>query len=43
MKERKNSNLRENMLDYRMAWFGDVNDFSWDVAKASFAEWRKMC
>ena len=33
MKEEKNLNIRENMLDYN----DDANDFSWDAAKASHA------
>ena len=34
MKEEKNLNIRENMLDYMIS-FDDANDFSWDAAKAS--------
>ena len=35
MKEEKNSNIKENMLDYMISLFDDANDFSWDAAKAS--------
>ena len=46
MKEEKNPQIREHMLDYLVALFDDANDFSWDAAKARqlfcFAEWSKV-
>ena len=45
MKEEKNSNIRDNMLDYMISLFDYANDFSWDVAKASHGsssvEWSR--
>ena len=37
MKEERNSEIRDSMLDYLVALFDDANDFSWDAAKASHA------
>ena len=37
MKEGKNSETKEYMLDYLVALFDDANDFSRDAAKASHA------
>ena len=37
MKEEKNHEIKEHMLDYLVALFDDANDFSWDAAKASHA------
>ena len=37
VKEEKNSETKEHMLDYLVALFDDANDFSWDAAKASHA------
>ena len=35
MREQKNSENPKHMLDYLISLLDDVNDFSWDVAKAS--------
>ena len=37
MKEEKNSEIKDSMLDYLVSLFDDANDFSWDAAKASHA------
>ena len=37
MREEKNSNVKDHMLDYIISLFDDANDFSWDAAKASHA------
>ena len=37
MKERKNSDSKDFMLDYLMSLLDDVQDFCWEVAKASHA------
>ena len=37
MKEEKNSEMKEHMLDYVIALLEDANDFSWGAAKASHA------
>ena len=37
MKEEKNSEINDSMLDYLVALFDDANDFSWDATKASHA------
>ena len=37
MKEERNSEIKDSMLDYLVALFDDANDFSWDAAKASHA------
>ena len=37
MKEKKNVEMNEHMLDYVIALLEDANDFSWAVAKASHA------
>ena len=37
MKEEKNSETKEYMLDYLVALFDDAKDFSWDATKASHA------
>ena len=37
IKEEKNLEIREHILDYLVALFEDANDFSWDAAKASHA------
>ena len=37
MREEKNNNVKEHMLDYIISLFDDANDFSWDAAKASHA------
>ena len=37
MKEEKNSEIKDSMLDYFVSLFDDANDFSWDAAKASHA------
>ena len=42
MKEEKNLNIRENMLDYMISLFDDANDFSWVAAKASHAVLCRM-
>ena len=36
MQEENYQEIREDMLDYLMALFEDANDFSWDVANASY-------
>ena len=37
MKEEKNSEIKDSMLDYLVSLLDDANDFSWDAAKASHA------
>ena len=37
MKEEKNSEMKEHMLDYAIALLEDANDFSCGAAKASHA------
>ena len=37
MKEEKNPEIKDSMLDYLVSLFDDANDFSWDAAKASHA------
>ena len=37
MKEEKNLEMKEHMLDYVIALLEDANDFSWGAAKASHA------
>ena len=37
MKEEKNNNVKEHMLDCIISLFNDANDFSWNAAKASHA------
>ena len=37
MKEEKNSEIKDSMLDYLIALFDNANDFLWDAAKASHA------
>ena len=40
MKEEKNPEIKDSMLDYLVSLFDDANDFSWDAAKASHAVLR---
>ena len=37
MREEKNNNVKDIMLDYIISLFDDANDFSWDAAKVSHA------
>ena len=37
MKEEKNSEIKDAMLDYLVSLFDNANDFSWDAAKAIHA------
>ena len=37
IKEGKNQEIKEHMLDYLVALFDDANYFSWDAAKARHA------